>query len=170
MTAWKIVFATAAIFFSGTITGAVLVWMTTRTVAPADVPARKQPILRPVPPPGELVEAGRPETAQQSLAQRRAEFIRIAHWHLNLTQEQRQKIELILREAQERTRALMQDVAPELRREWERAYEQILDTLTPEQREKFQKLVRRRFMQPGPDRPPGSRAPAVAPRQQDPKQ
>lgn len=172
MNPWRIVFATVAIFLSGTITGAVLVWVGTKTVMPADAYVRKQPVLRPVPTPGELVELGRPEAVQQGLERRRAEFIRTAHWHLNLTREQRQKIDSILREAQERTRALMRDVTPELRREWENAYGQILDTLTPEQREKFQKLVTRRFMQAAPDRPSGPRAPAVGPppRQREPKE
>jgi len=141
--AWKIVVAAIVIFTCGVITGGLLGY----TIAgQASYRIRNQArMLRLLPSPMDFARAQPPQPDQQLLEQRRIEFLRAAQRQLKLTEEQKARIGKIIREAQEKSRAIMRDVLPELRREWDCAYQSILSELTPEQRTKFMRLVRRWF-------------------------
>jgi DNA-binding MarR family transcriptional regulator len=93
-----------------------------------------------------------------------------------LTPEQRERIERILKEGQERTRQIWETVAPDMRKELQLVRERIKVELTPEQRRRFEELMKRPLrpvVRPDgtapPDRlrqgSPGSPDPGLAPRQ-----
>ena len=86
---------------------------------------------------------------------------------LSLTTEQKEQIEAILRESQERTRALWEEISPQMRAEFQATQEKIRDVLTPEQQQQFEELMKkgreprrgdRDRRRPGPDEPPGEPA------------
>src|SRR5690606_743770 len=62
-----------------------------------------------------------------------------------LTPEQRGRIVQIMSEGQERIRQLRQSIDPDIRREMEKTHEQIQALLNPEQRERFQQLMKQRI-------------------------
>jgi Spy/CpxP family protein refolding chaperone len=87
------------------------------------------------------------------------EFIQILERQLRLTPEQRERVDKIMTEGQERVRELRARIDPEMRKELQQAREQIRSVLTPEQREQFEQMMKRsprrgeRGEQPGqPDR------------------
>jgi Spy/CpxP family protein refolding chaperone len=61
---------------------------------------------------------------------------------LDLTADQRQRIDKLLKESQERTKKLMEPVAPSLRAEVQRTKEEFRDVLTTEQRARFDELLK----------------------------
>jgi Spy/CpxP family protein refolding chaperone len=124
---WKVILATIVIFSTGVLTGGLLVRHTEKLQAP---PPRQDP---PHTRPAMAVSAG-------SL---RLEFLRRAQRELDLTAEQRERIDKILKDSQERTHQIMQPVAPELHAELDRTKEQFLGVLTPAQRIRFEQLVKR---------------------------
>lgn len=86
----------------------------------------------------------------------RMDFIIRAGRELELTAEQRERIERIIREGQDRSRQIWETVAPEMRKELQLVRERIKAELTPEQRRRFEELMKR----PGrPVRPDGAPAP-----------
>lgn len=72
----------------------------------------------------------------------RLEFLRRVQSELELTSEQRERIDKILKDSQERTRKLMEPVAPRLREEFQRTKEEFRAVLTPEQLKRFEELSR----------------------------
>lgn len=176
--AWKIALATAVIFAAGVLTGGLLVGKTlrerpgrVRAGAPAAGAGPSLPNAgAPLPPPGPvlppLAESRHrvgPEL-QRRLEERRMEFLLRATRELNLSPEQRVRIEQHIRESQERIRRLWDSIQPQLRREMAEARERIQQELTPEQRRAFDRLLRRetgrRAGEPEPvppARPPGPR-------------
>ncbi len=119
----KVILATLVIFIAGLVTGAVLVrqssWVR-RAVRP--------PVTRP----------GGPGTPGIM----RVEFLRRLQRELDLSPEQKERIEKILKEGQEESRRIMEPVMPELRQQFSRTKDQFREVLTPEQRRKFDELVR----------------------------
>src|SRR2546428_576587 len=63
----------------------------------------------------------------------RLEFLRRAQRELDLNPEQRERIDKILKESQERSREIMEPVTPELRAELQRTKDEFREVLTPEQ-------------------------------------
>ncbi|MCX7865539.1 hypothetical protein [Limisphaera sp. VF-2] len=176
--AWKIALATAIIFAAGVLTGGLLVGKAVRervgrfrAMGPAAAPGPTHPnAVAPAPPAApilpplsELRHRAGPEL-QRRLEERRMEFLLRATRELNLSPEQRARIEQHIRESQERIRQLWDSIQPQLRREVAEARERIQQELTPEQRRAFERLLRRepgrRAEEPGaapPPRPPGPR-------------
>jgi hypothetical protein len=77
---------------------------------------------------------------------------------LQLTPEQSERIERIMREGQERVREISSLVTPEIQAELKAVREDIRDTLTPEQRARFEEMLRTRRPRPlDIERPPGER-------------
>ena len=72
----------------------------------------------------------------------RLEFLRRAERELNLTPDQREQIDQILRTSQERTKTLMEPVAPKMREEVQQTRVEFRAVLTPEQRERFDQMVK----------------------------
>jgi Spy/CpxP family protein refolding chaperone len=72
----------------------------------------------------------------------RIEFLRRMERALDLTPEQREPIDKILKEGQERTKKLMETVEPRRREEFKRTIEEFREVLTPEQRKRLDDLVK----------------------------
>lgn len=159
MNTWKLILATVVIFGAGVITGGLLVNHVDRTkfkqLRPR--PTVPQPAQF-LPPPRELPR--RPEQEiQRSLEQRRIEFVLSASRELKLSPAQRERIEQIIHEGQERTRELWEQVGPQMRKELADVKERVRQELTPPQRKLFEELMKRQQVrrpeetQPLPGRP-----------------
>jgi len=72
----------------------------------------------------------------------RFEFLRRAQRELDLTPEQREQIDKLLKDSQERTRKIMEPIAPEFHAELQRAKEEFRAVLTPDQQKRFDDLVK----------------------------
>ena len=72
----------------------------------------------------------------------RLEFLRRTQRDLELTSEQRERIDKVLKQSQERTRKIMEPVAPQLRGEVQRAKAEFREVLTPEQQVRFDELIK----------------------------
>jgi len=135
---WNVILATAVIFGTGVVAGTFL----SRNLA-APTPDL---IHRP----GDRPHSG---SSQRPDRKHRTEFIMRVQEELDLTPEQRTNIEQIVRESQERTRALWEEFSPKLRAEYKSAQQEIRKVLTEEQRAKFEELMK----QHRPPKPEGSR-------------
>jgi Spy/CpxP family protein refolding chaperone len=125
------------IFGAGVVTGALVV----RQTSSLNAPVRQRP---PVPlrsamssAPGDL----------------RLEFLRRAQRELDLSPDQRERIDKIIKDSQERNRKLIEPVAPELHAQLQRTKEQFLQVLNPEQRARFDRLAKRQGRPHEPRRP-----------------
>lgn len=74
----------------------------------------------------------------------RIEFLRRIEKHLDLTPVQRERIEKIMRDSQERTKPLWDQLSPKLRDELKQVREAIRAELSPEQQKTFEKLIKPR--------------------------
>lgn len=72
----------------------------------------------------------------------RIEFLRRAERELNLAPGQREPIDKVLKEGQERMKQLMEAVEPRRREEYKRTLEEFRALLTPEQRQRFDTLLK----------------------------
>lgn len=123
---WKVIFAALVIFGAGAVTGALLVhrsagWGGARHSNPGRARAMQTPS------PGGM----------------RLEFLRRAGRELNLTTEQRGRVDEILQQSQERTRAMVAPVWPQVRDEVQRAKEEVRKVLTPAQQARFDDLLKK---------------------------
>jgi hypothetical protein len=115
---WKVILATLVIFSAGLWTGAFglkLLGPQTRTPRQLIVPQRF-----------------------------RTEMLARMTDELELSDEQRKRIDAVLEESQERNREIMALVGPELRDEFRRAIRQIREQLNAEQRARFDELLNQR--------------------------
>jgi DNA-binding protein H-NS len=123
---WKVILATMVIFGTGVVTGGLLVRHAER--AWNRRPQRVSDVLRPAQP--------------ASAGVMRIEFLRRMERALDLTPEQREPIDKVLKEGQERTKKLMETVEPRRREEFKKTIEEFRAVLTPEQRQRFDDLVK----------------------------
>jgi Spy/CpxP family protein refolding chaperone len=72
----------------------------------------------------------------------RLEFLRRIGSELNLTPEQRESIERILKEGQDRTKKIMETVEPRRREEFKKTVEAFRAVLTPEQRTRLDEMMK----------------------------
>jgi Spy/CpxP family protein refolding chaperone len=72
----------------------------------------------------------------------RFEFLRRMERDLDLTRDQREKIDKILKESQEQTRRIMEPVSPALHAQLQRTKEEFRQVLTPEQQTRFDHLLK----------------------------
>lgn len=86
---------------------------------------------------------GRPDAQFARLMEARLSAIRRIERELDLTPEQREKIEGLVQETQARTRQAWQEMQPRLREEFRSLREGIRGVLTPEQQQEFERLMRR---------------------------
>ena len=133
------------IFITGVVTGGLLV----RFAEQRPEGNRAAP-PRPSPPPG-------------SPGWVRIDFLRKMQRELDLTADQRQRIDKLLKESQERTKKLMEPVAPSLRAEVQRTKEEFRDVLTPEQRARFDELLKQQQQQRPQKKQPREKLPVEAP-------
>lgn len=140
MNSWKVILATMVIFGTGVVTGGLLVRYSDQARAPR--PAHSTPAVR--------------TTAAGGT---RLDFLRRMQRELDLTPDQRERVDHILKESQERTKKLMEPLAPELREEMQRAKEEFRNALTPQQRARFDELLKQQQHPREPRRSsPGSRS------------
>lgn len=128
MNSWKVILATMVIFGTGVITGGLLVKNATGNQS---AEPRKIVVRTNLPP----VNVTPPQLT-------RMEFLLRARNELDLTPEQHERIEKIIREGQEKSRKIWDGVAPELRKELQSVHEKIRAELTPEQRRRFEQLLK----------------------------
>ncbi len=144
MKPWKVILAAVLIFAAGAMAGTSL----TRRSPRAATNSRPMGTNQVSPP-----------TAAPNFVVQRLEFLRQAERQLDLTPEQRTKVEQIMTDSRQRTRLVMEKLTPELRDELKQTSLAIRETLNKEQREKFDRLMRNRaFLQTqkrDEKRPPG---------------
>ena len=158
MNSWKVVLATVVIFGAGVLTGGLLVNYVDLAHGPTGrFPfwgGDSHPQMGDQEPshPGELPRPRSPEIW-------RKEFIGHLDKALHLTPEQHAAISKIIAEGQEQNREIWTNVAPKLRSEMEQVQQKIRAELTPEQRKRFEEMIR----QFAPHRPPQGRPPEPPP-------
>jgi hypothetical protein len=140
---WKPILAALVIFATGVITGGLL-------VSHADNAAQKN--RRTAPRDNNRPAANNPRDPQTRaqpapLPNRFArvisdEFIRNLDSEVQLTSGQRERIQDIIAEGQARNKEIWDRISPELRREMLDAQKRIRELLTPEQRSKFEELMK----------------------------
>jgi len=95
--------------------------------------------------------------------QQRPPFTREMEERLNLSEDQLQKLEVILRESREESESIRRELRPRLENHLKATQDRIGAILTPEQHKTFEELVRQdarraqRFFLDGPPPPPGGR-------------
>lgn len=72
----------------------------------------------------------------------RLEFLRTVRKDLELSPEQHERIEKIIHDGQDKTRKLWDSVAPDMRKELQSVHEKIRAELSPDQRRKFEQLLK----------------------------
>ncbi len=122
----KLILATMVIFGTGVVTGGLLVSHAQRGLY------RRSPR-----PPGAVRPAQPPTPGVM-----RFEFLRRMERDLDLTPQQREPINRILLEGQERMKKLMETVEPRRREELKRTIDEFRAVLTPEQRQRFDGLLK----------------------------
>jgi Spy/CpxP family protein refolding chaperone len=137
---WKVILATLVIFVAGLVTGAVGAKRLLKSPRPVPKYEPMQPWM--------LREQFRTELDRR----------------LRLTPEQNARIERVMHEGQERVKEIWSLVGPEMQSELRAVREEIRRELTPEQRRRFDEMMRDRRMRPMEmDRPPGDRPPRPRP-------
>ena len=153
MNTWKVILATLVIFGTGVVTGGLLVthservkqrqfWMQNRMER--NRPPRAD-IREPNPPPPVASNpTSEPAPRQPNLvpAMLRMDLLQRMERQMDLTTGQREKIEEILREGQERTRQIMEPVHGELQKQVRNTRDRIKEVLTDEQQRQFDELMR----------------------------
>ena len=128
---WKVILATMVIFGTGVVTGGLLVRFADRSRERH--PARVGSVVRPAQP----VLAGA----------MRIEFLRRVERELELTPAQREPVDRILRDGQERMKKLMDTVEPRRREEYKKTIEEFRTVLTSEQRQRLDGLLKQQQQQ-----------------------
>jgi Spy/CpxP family protein refolding chaperone len=123
---WRVILATMVIFGTGVVTGGLLVRYAEH--GPARHPQHTGSVTHPAP--------------ASPAAGSRIEFLRRLERELDLTPEQREPIDKVLKDGQERTKKLMETVEPRRREEFKRTMEEFRAVLTPEQGKRFDELVK----------------------------
>ncbi len=115
MNTWKPILAALVIFAAGVVTGGLTVNLRK--------PAAKKPVA--MPREGQLRELSRRMQAE-----------------LDLTPEQRGRIETIIHDSQDRVKLLREEVGQKTSEEFREMRQKIRDELTPEQRKKFAEIMK----------------------------
>jgi hypothetical protein len=145
---WKVILATLVIFGAGVVTGGLLVTYAVRTnvsTSPTPSVAAANPKQRPPQMP-----------AMTPWQLRNRELVRRMDRDLDLSPEQHGRIEKIIADSQERTKALWKPIAPQMNRELQQVHAQIRDELNPDQQKKFDELMKPHGMKKGDDYSPSN--------------
>lgn len=125
---------------------------------------------RPQPHPATAVRPAQPP----SPGVMRIEFLRRLERELDLTKDQREPIDKVLKDGQERMKKLMEGIEPRRREEFKKTIEEFRAVLTPDQRARFDDLLKQQQQRareqrkpapqrehPTPELPPGAASPAT---------
>jgi hypothetical protein len=126
---WKVILATMVIFGTGVVTGMVGGGLLVRYAGIPFPQVRRPALMRAQMPPN-------------SAGGMRLDFLRRVQNELDLTPEQRVRIDQIFKDSQDRTKQIMEPVSPLLRDELKRARAEFVDVLTPKQRARFNELAK----------------------------
>lgn len=129
MNTWKVIFATVVIFGAGVVTGALVVKYSTIQA-----------------PPRQRAQANRP-VQPISAGGLRIEFLKRVERDLALTADQRGQIDKIIAASQERSKKIMEPVTPKIREELQQTREQFRAVLNPEQKMRFDDLLKQQQQQ-----------------------
>jgi Spy/CpxP family protein refolding chaperone len=124
---WKVILATIVIFAAGVLTGGILIRQLDRAAL-----LNRPPQVHPAASQNAPTPTGM-----------RVEFLRRAQRELALSPEQREQVDKLLKESQERSRKIMEPVSPQLRQEFQRTREEFRGLLTPEQQLKFDEVLKK---------------------------
>jgi len=139
--AWKVIVAALVIFAAGVVTGGLTVKLAGRKLRGSALPPIAQQPVEPAPPVWQRMEA-----------------LRRMDGSLRLSPEQRERIDALVRESQDRVRRIWEPVQPETQREFRELRERIRRVLDDRQRPLFDELLRRRATRrPEDQRPPDER-------------
>ena len=148
MNSWNVILATIVIFGAGVITGGLLVDH-----------VKHQPQVRHVMEPGPKPPMATSETNEMPGPLRaqilNKQFVQQLNDELQLSEEQRKQIQKIISQGQQNTRDLWKLVGPQFQLIWRDTRGQIRQVLTPEQRKKFETLMREQH------HPPSTNAPSA---------
>lgn len=125
MNAWKPILAALVIFAAGVVTGGLTIQI--RQLQPAPKPGAAAPV-RKVP--------AMPREAQLRELSHRMQA------ELELTPDQRERIETIIRDSQERMKAVRDEVGKKIGEEFKEMRQRIRGELTPDQRRKFAEIMK----------------------------
>ena len=168
MKIWKVILATLVIFGAGVITGGLLVGVAdgVRERRQHWLEAHKfkfqQAKITPVgntnhEPARLMMPSGVPPRRQFP-----KDFLDRLDHELKLTPDQHQQIDGVLDEGQKRTKVLWERIAPEVRDELKISREKILNLLTPDQKIRFEELMKPRANKPANQSPtPAAEMPAT---------
>ena len=157
MNAWKVILATLVIFGTGVITGGLLVTYSDNVIHRshrAATPDQEKRVASPAPNAARDIRVPLPSSILL-----RKDFLERLDRELKLDAEQRDHIEKIIGEGQERIKAITLKFEPPVREELAKTREKIRGELKPEQQELFTELLKRRPV-PARDRAP-TNAPAA---------
>jgi Spy/CpxP family protein refolding chaperone len=165
----KVILATVVIFGAGVLTGGLLVNFVDHSHPKnphhAQANAGMHPATNNAAPP-RWAEMPPPRLAERMGRQ----FVQQLNDALQLTPEQREKIEKLIAEGQERNREIWTNVAPKMRAVMQEVNQQIRAELTPEQLKAFEELLKHPAHRPVPvtnapppslSLPPPTNAPGV---------
>lgn len=152
MNYWKVILATVVIFGAGVVTGGLLVNYVNHPHTKNPRHAQENHV------PPRPVEIPMPRVAEKMGKQ----FVQQLNDRLQLTPEQREKIEKIIADGQERNHEIWTNVAPKMRSVMQEVNRQIRAELTPEQLKIFEEMLRH----PPHRSPADTNAPSLTPEQQ----
>ena len=151
MNTWKVVLATLVIFVTGVVTGGLLVSYADRA-AQTNRPLRQRAEGRL---PGNnqnlpaAVNAREPQSSRlpnpiQNRMPRGVslEFLQRLDAEVHLTAGQREHIQQVIADGQLRNKAIIERITPEVRRELAETQRHIRELLTPEQRTRFEEVMK----------------------------
>jgi Spy/CpxP family protein refolding chaperone len=133
---WKVILATLVIFIAGVVTGGLLVRYTEQ-----NAPRRGE-------------RSAPPRPAQPGAAGLvRMDFLRRVQKELDLTPDQHQRVDKMLKEHQEQIKKIVEPIEPDIQEEVQTAKDEFLETLTPTQRVRFDELLKQQQRPKDPRRP-----------------
>jgi Spy/CpxP family protein refolding chaperone len=144
---WKAILAAFVIFGAGFVTGNVLKRISDESKTPA-TPAHT---------------TARPAQTLPLEQLRRVELMGRVQKELDLSPDQRARIEKIIGDGQERIRDLWDQVAPDIHDEYEDVKKKFCEVLTPEQKKRFDELMKQQLH---PRKPATTNAPPQAVKEQ----
>ena len=152
MNPWRVILATLVIFVAGVVTGGLLVsyadraQQKNRRFLPRDnvrLPANANPSPFGSPRDARESQSRLPNPLQNRVPRGVSmEFLKKLDSEVQLTAEQRERIEKIITDGQLRNKELWERVAPEMRHEMAETQKRIREELTPEQRVRFEELMK----------------------------
>lgn len=133
MNSWKIILAALVIFGAGVMAGSLIATRHPLQSSEGQNPPREEREHSP------HMELPRPPLIEQSLNKK---FLQRLNDKLKLTPDQKEKIQKIISDGQEKNHSIWTNVAPQFRDVIMETHRQIRDELTPDQQKKFAELLK----------------------------